>query len=54
LIPQNIPVQVSTQTNFDGVANITTLSTGDTVSLRALFIPNYGTSPFFAAKVRKH
>jgi hypothetical protein len=54
LISQNIPVQVSTQTNFDGVANITTLSTGDTVSLRALFIPNYGTSPFFAAKVRKH
>lgn len=54
LIPGNIPVQASTQTNFDGVANITTLSTGDTVSLRALFIPNYATSPFFAAKVRKH
>jgi hypothetical protein len=50
----SILVQISNQTNFDGVANITTLSTGDTVSLRALYIPNYLTSPFFAAKVRKH
>jgi hypothetical protein len=54
LIPPNIPVQISSQTNFDGVANITSLNTGDTVSVRALFIPNYPTSPFFAAKVRKH
>jgi hypothetical protein len=54
LIPPNIPVQVSTQTNFDGVTDVTKLSVGDSVSVRALFIPNYLTSPFFAAKVRKH
>jgi hypothetical protein len=54
LIPPNIPVQISNQTNFDGIANITSLNTGDTVSVRALFIPNYPISPFFAAKVRKH
>jgi hypothetical protein len=54
LIPPNIPVQISSQTNFDGVANVTALNVGDSVSMRALFIPNYATSPFFAAKVRKH
>jgi hypothetical protein len=50
----NIPVQISNQTNFDGVSGITGLNQGDIVSLRALFIPNFLTSPFFAAKVRKH
>ena len=51
----NIPVQISSgQTNFDGVTDITGLSVGDTVSVRALFIPNFLTSQFFAAKVRKH
>ncbi|MFI5058915.1 MAG: DUF4382 domain-containing protein [Candidatus Acidiferrales bacterium] len=51
----NIPVQISSgQTHFDGVTDITGLNVGDTVSVRALFIPNYLTSPFFAAKVRKH
>jgi hypothetical protein len=54
LIPPNIPVQISNQTNFDGVANVTGLNVGDSVSVRALYIPNYLTSPFFAAKVRKH
>lgn len=53
LIPPNIPVQISTQTNFDGVANVTALNVGDSVSVRALYIPNFPTSPFFAAKVRK-
>jgi hypothetical protein len=51
----NIPVQISSnQTNFDGVTDITRLSVGDSVSVRALFVPNFLTSPFFAAKVRKH
>jgi len=51
----NIPVQISSgQTNFDGVTDITGLSVGDTVSVRGLFIPNFLTSQFFAAKVRKH
>jgi hypothetical protein len=51
----NIPVQISSgQTHFDGVADITGLNVGDSVSVRALFIPNFLTSPFFAAKVRKH
>jgi hypothetical protein len=50
----NILVQISNQTNFDGVANVTGLNVGDSVSLRALYIPNFSTSPFFAAKVRKH
>jgi hypothetical protein len=50
----NIPVQISSQTNFDGVTDVTRLSVGDSVSVRALYIPNYLTSPFFAAKVRKH
>jgi hypothetical protein len=51
----NVSVQISNgQTHFDGVADITTLNVGDSVSVRALFIPNYATSPFFAAKVRKH
>lgn len=51
----NIPVQISIgQTNFDGVADITGLNVGDSVSVRALYIPNFLTSPFFAAKVRKH
>jgi hypothetical protein len=50
----NISVQVSNQTNFDGVTDVTKLSVGDSVSVRALYIPNYLTSPFFAAKVRKH
>jgi hypothetical protein len=51
----NVPVQISNgQTHFDGVADITGLSVGDSVSVRALFIPNFLTSPFFAAKVRKH
>jgi Domain of unknown function (DUF4382) len=54
LIPGNIPVQVSTQTNFDGVTDVTRLSVGDSVSVRALYIPNFTASPFFAAKVRKH
>jgi hypothetical protein len=51
----NVPVQISNgQTHFDGVADITGLNVGDSVSVRALFIPNFLTSPFFAAKVRKH
>ncbi|HVS89338.1 MAG TPA: DUF4382 domain-containing protein [Candidatus Acidoferrum sp.] len=51
----NAPVQISSgQTRFDGVTDITGLNVGDTVSIRALFIPNFLTSPFFAAKVRKH
>ena len=51
----NVPVQISSgQTHFDGVADITGLSVGDTVSIRALFVPNFFASPFFAAKVRKH
>ncbi len=50
----NISVQTSTQTNFDGVANLTALNVGDSVSMRALYIPNFTLSPFFAAKVRKH
>jgi Domain of unknown function (DUF5666) len=50
----NVPVQVSSQTNFDGVTGITGLNVGDSVSVRALYIPNYLTSPFFAAKVRRH
>jgi Domain of unknown function (DUF4382) len=51
----NVPVQISSgQTHFDGVADITGLNVGDSVSVRALFIPNFLTSPFFAAKVRKH
>jgi hypothetical protein len=50
----NIVVQISNQTNFDGVTDITRLSVGDSVSVRALYIPNFQTSPFFAAKVRKH
>jgi hypothetical protein len=50
----NVPVQTSTQTNFDGVANLTALNVGDSVSMRALYIPNFTLSPFFAAKVRKH
>jgi hypothetical protein len=50
----NIPVQISSgQTNFDGVTDVTGLNVGDSVSVRALYIPNYLTSPFFAAKVRK-
>jgi hypothetical protein len=57
LVPPNILVQISTQTyqtNFDGVANVTALNVGDSVSVRALYIPNFTISPFFAAKVRKH
>jgi uncharacterized protein DUF4382 len=54
LIPPDIRVQISNQTNFDGVTDITRLSVGDSVSVRALYIPNFLTSPFFAAKVRKH
>jgi len=57
LVPPNILVQISAQTyqtNFDGVANVTALNVGDSVSVRALFIPNFTSSPFFAAKVRKH
>lgn len=51
----NVPVQISSgQTNFDGVTDITGLSVGDTVSVRALYAPSFLTSPFFAAKVRKH
>ncbi len=53
LVPPNILVQISTQTNFDGVTDITRLSVGDSVSVRALYIPNFTFSPFFAAKVRK-
>jgi hypothetical protein len=53
LVPPNILVQISTQTNFDGVTDITRLSVGDSVSVRALYIPNFTASPFFAAKVRK-
>jgi hypothetical protein len=49
----SVPVQISNQTNFDGVANITSLNTGDTVSLRALYIPSFLPPQFFAAKVRK-
>ena len=50
----NIPVQVSSgQTQFDGVTDITRLNVGDSISIRALYIPNFLTSPFFAAKVRK-
>jgi hypothetical protein len=47
-------VQISNQTNFDGVANVTALNVGDSVSVRTLFIPNFTASPFFVAKVRKH
>ena len=50
----NIPVQISNQTNIDGVTAITGLNVGDTVSVRALYAPSFLTSPFFAAKVRKH
>jgi hypothetical protein len=53
----NVPVQISSgQTQFDGVSDITGLSQGDTVSIRALFVPPplFLNSPFFAAKVRKH
>src|SRR4029077_3861606 len=53
----NVPVQISSgQTQFDGVSDITGLNIGDTVSIRALFIPPplFLTSPFFAGKVRKH
>jgi hypothetical protein len=51
----NIPVQISSgQTSFDGVTDITGLNVGDSLSVRALYIPNFLTSPFFAAKVRKH
>jgi hypothetical protein len=51
----NVPVQISSgQTTFDGVTDITGLNVGDSVSVRALYIPNFVTSPFFAAKVRKH
>jgi hypothetical protein len=56
IIP-NVPVQISSgQTHFDGVNDITGLNQGDTVSIRALFVPPplFLTSPFFAAKVRKH
>jgi Domain of unknown function (DUF4382) len=56
LVPPNVLVQISTQTyqtNFDGVANVTALNVGDSVSVRALYIPNFTSSPFFAAKVRK-
>ena len=53
LVPPNILVQISNQTNFDGVTDITRLSVGDSVSVRALYIPNFTASPFFAAKVRK-
>jgi hypothetical protein len=50
----NVPVQISSgQTNFDGVTDVTGLNVGDSVSVRALYIPNYLISPFFAAKVRK-
>jgi Domain of unknown function (DUF4382) len=54
LVPPNILEQISTQTNFDGVTDVTGLNIGDSVSVRALFIPNFTFSPFFAAKVRKH
>jgi len=51
----SLVVQISNQTNFDGVASFSGLNSGDTVSVRALYIasPNYPLSPFFAAKVRK-
>ena len=50
----NPQVQVfSGFTNFDGVSDLTGVSAGDSVSIRALYLPN-SAPPFFAAKVRKH
>jgi hypothetical protein len=50
----NALVQISAgQTQIDGATDLTQIQ-GSTVSMRVLFIPNYLTSPFFAAKVRKH
>ena len=40
-------------TRFDGVTDLTGVASGDTVSIRALFLPK-STPAFFAAKVRKH
>jgi len=40
-------------TNFDGVSDLTGVTNGDSVSIRALYLPN-SAPPFFAAKVRKH
>lgn len=51
----NPPVQISTgQTQIDGVTDFTQLTTGSNISMRALYLPNFLTSPFFAAKVRVH
>lgn len=50
----NPQVQVfSGFTNFDGASDLTGVSQGDSVSIRALYLPN-SAPPFFAAKVRKH
>jgi hypothetical protein len=41
-------------TVFDNVANLQTLASGDTVSIRALYLHNNLSQPLQAAKVRKH
>ncbi|HWZ98173.1 MAG TPA: DUF4382 domain-containing protein [Candidatus Dormibacteraeota bacterium] len=42
-------------TVFDNISDLTTLTNGDTVSFRALYLnPNTSTQAFLAAKVRKH
>ncbi len=54
-ILSNIPVQISSgQTQIDGATDFSLLTQGSNISIRALYIPNYLTSPFFAAKVRVH
>jgi len=50
----NPQVQVFTGfTNFDGASDLSGVTSGDSVSIRALYLPN-SAPPFFAAKVRKH
>lgn len=40
-------------TLFDGVSDLTGVTTSDSISIRALYLPT-SNPPFFAAKVRKH
>jgi hypothetical protein len=55
LVELNQPINPSTApTNFDGVADATHLTVGDTVSIRALYFGPASAEPFSAAKVRKH
>jgi hypothetical protein len=50
----SIHVQTSSKTDFDGVAGVTTLVNGDTVSLRGLLFKNGASAPeLIAKKVRK-